>query len=56
MKSHDSFKEATKNHKVCYKTTRLGCPVSVNQSMRICVVRYIPLLMYSSVQITESWK
>lgn len=56
MKSHDSFKEAPKNHKIRDKDMRLGCPVSVDQSMRIYVVRYSPLPMYSSALMTESWK
>lgn len=56
MKSHDSFKEDTKSHKICYKNMKLGCTVSLNHSVRICVVRYIPLPIYSSAQITENWK
>lgn len=56
MKSHDSFKEAPKNRKICYKNMRLDRPVSVDQIMRIYVLRNSPLPMYSSAVMTESWK
>lgn len=39
MKSHDSFKKAAKNHKICYINRRFGCLVSVDKSTRVCVVR-----------------
>lgn len=56
MKSHDSFKEAPPNRKICYKNMRLGCPVSVDQSMRIYVLRNSRLPTYSSALMTEGWK
>lgn len=39
MKSHDAFKKAAKNHKICYINRRFGCLVSVDKSTRVCVVR-----------------